>query len=202
MSDSCTRSWMPPILARPRIHTDIALGGAAVASIATSLLVSPDLHGALGAALAVTMLAIAVIDARHFIIPDELNAVGLVLALLSAVAGDPQGAWTAVGAALLRGTVLALAFLAIRIGYRWLRGRDGIGLGDVKLAAVAGAWLDWLTMPIAIEIAAIAALAVYVVFRYVLRRPLDAATRMPFGLFLAPAIWLGWVVEGLGLVPL
>ena len=202
MSDSCTRSLMPPILARPRIHTGIALGGAAVASIATSLLVSPDLHGALGAALAVAMLAIAVIDARHFIIPDELNAAGLVLALLSAGAQRPDAVLAAVGAALLRGAVLALAFLALRVGYRRLRGRDGIGLGDVKLAAVAGAWLDWLTIPIAIEIAAIAALAVYVLRRHILRRPLDATGRVPFGLFLAPAIWLGWLLEGLGWVPL
>ena len=51
--------------------------------------------------------------------------------------------WEAVGIALLRGAVLALLFLGLRALYRRLRGRDGIGLGDVKLAGVAGAWLDW-----------------------------------------------------------
>ena len=45
--------------------------------------------------------------------------------------------------------------------YRRIRGRDGIGLGDVKLAGVAGVWLDWWVLPVAIEIAALAALAVY-----------------------------------------
>jgi len=125
----------------------------------------------------------------------ELNAAALLLAVVNAVAQDPQMALTAVASALLRGGVLALCFLALRIGYRRLRQREGIGLGDVKLAAVAGAWLDWLILPTAVEIAAISALALYAVHRYVLGRPFDPQSRMPFGLFLAPAIWLGWLLQ-------
>jgi hypothetical protein len=34
-------------------------------------------------------------------------------------------------------------------------------LGDVKLAGVMGAWLGWVTIPIAVEIAALSAIAVY-----------------------------------------
>ena len=75
------------------------------------------------------------------------------------------------------------------------RGRPGLGLGDVKLAAVAGAWLDWFTIVAVIEVAALAALAAYTVLRYVLRRPIVATTPLPFGLFLAPAIWAGWLAE-------
>jgi len=58
---------------------------------------------------------------------------------------------------------------------------------DVKLAAVAGAWLDWLTMPIAIEIAALAALGVIGIRYYATGRQLEAALKFPFGLFLARA---------------
>ena len=47
-----------------------------------------------------------------------------------------------------------LAFFAFRAGYRRFRGIEGIGLGDVKLAAVAGVWLDWVDLPVAVDIAA------------------------------------------------
>jgi leader peptidase (prepilin peptidase) / N-methyltransferase len=191
------RTMLATFAARPRVQLEATIAGAAIIGVAASLFIAPDLRGVLGAALALVMLAIAAIDARHFIIPNELNAAALLLALLNAVVQDPlidpQIALTAVAGALLRGLVLALCFLALRIGYRRLRRREGIGLGDVKLAAVAGAWLDWLILPTAIEIAAISALALYAVRRYVLGRPFDPKGRMPFGLFLAPAIWLGWL---------
>ena len=90
---------------------------------------------------------------------------------------------------------LVAGFLALRVAYFGVRGRHGIGLGDVKLAAVAGAWLGWTTIPVAIEIAALAALAVYVVRQFAGGRVMSATARMPFGLFLAPAIWVGWFLE-------
>ena len=46
-------------------------------------------------------------------------------------------------------------------------------------------------------IAAVAALGTYLVRHYWLRRPVRRATRLPFGLFLAPAIWLGWLLQSL-----
>ena len=85
-----------------------------------------------------------------------------------------------------------LLFWSLRWLYRRLRGREGLGLGDVKLAFVAGAWLDWTMIPVAIEIAALAALAVYGVWHFAGRDPVEATTRLPFGLFFAPAIWLAW----------
>jgi leader peptidase (prepilin peptidase)/N-methyltransferase len=91
--------------------------------------------------------------------------------------------------------VLAATFLALRILYRRLRGRDGLGLGDVKLAGVAGAWLGWFTIPISIEIAALAALAAHIMARRWQGLTLSATARLPFGLFFAPAIWLCWLLE-------
>ena len=70
-----------------------------------------------------------------------------------------------------------------------------IGLGDIKLAAVAGVWLDWHMMPIAIDIAAAAALAVYVTRQLALGRIIRPTGRLPFGLFLAAAIWIGWLLD-------
>jgi leader peptidase (prepilin peptidase)/N-methyltransferase len=100
-----------------------------------------------------------------------------------------------VAIAILRGTLLALIFFAIRSGYARLRGRQGLGLGDVKLAFVAGAWLDWTMIPIAIQLAAFAALSAYVVWQLAFGRSISATSRMPFGLFFAPAIWICWLLQ-------
>ena len=177
---------------RPLVACAAAL--AALAACIVSLIVAPGLPGVLAAGLALIAIVIAVIDARYFIIPNELSAAGLALALVYAFV-TASDALAGVGFALLRGAVLALLFYALREGYRRLRGREGIGLGDVKLAGVAGAWLGWIAMPIAIEIAALSAIAVFAVRHYAAGRPLDAALKFPFGLFLAPSIWLGWLIE-------
>jgi len=167
----------------------------AIIGVGTSIAVAPDLRGVLGALLALMMLAIALTDARLGIIPNEWNAAGLTLAVLNAVLQYPDTMVEAMAAAVLRGGVLALLFLGLRVAYRGLRGREGIGLGDVKLAVVAGAWLDWLTIPIAVELAAVAGLMTYLVRRCWLGRPLHRTSRLPFGLFFAPAIWLGWLLQ-------
>src|SRR5262249_46200413 len=123
----------------------------------------------------------------------------LVLGLANAGLDAWPDGWSAVfssiGAALVRGAVLAGCFFALRAVYSRLRGREGIGLGDVKLAGAAGVWLAWAAIPVAIEIPAVAALTVYVVRQLAGGKMMSATARMPFGLFLAPAIWVGWVLE-------
>jgi leader peptidase (prepilin peptidase)/N-methyltransferase len=151
--------------------------------------------GFAGAALALIVAAIALVDARHFLIPNELTAAGLVLGLINAAVLAPDAMPAAVACAMAGAVLLAAAFLGLRMAYRLWRGRDGLGLGDVNLAGVAGAWLSWLMIPLAIEIAALAALAVYGVWAYLGSRPFQRAARLPFGLFFAPAIWLCWLAQ-------
>jgi len=179
---------------RERPLAACAIAAMAIVACVVSLIAAPGWPGWFGAALALIAIAIAVIDARYFIIPNELSAACFALALAYAAATEPQPL-QGVFFAVLRGAVLGLLFLVLREGYRRLRGRDGLGLGDVKLAGCAGAWLSWSAMPIAIEIAALAAIAVIAVRHYSGGRPLDAALKFPFGLFLAPSIWFGWVID-------
>lgn len=167
----------------------------AVAGI--SLVTAPGPDGVLGAFLGALMLAIAASDFRRFIIPNELTGAALALALLRAWAAAPEAGWTAAVWAAGRGLATALPFLALMIGYRWWRGRDGLGLGDIKLAAVAGAWLNFVTVFAVVELATLSALAAYFVSGYLWKRPLKATARLPFGMFLAPAIWIGWLVEAI-----
>jgi len=174
-----------------------AFAAIACSIVIASLVAAPGTSGQLGGALGLLMLAVAVADARAFIIPDKLTIAAFLLALTNAanegLASMPEN----IAVAALRGLVLALAFFALREIYLRLRHRHGIGLGDVKLAAVAGAWLDWTLIPVAIEIAALAALIVYIANQLVRRRPLCAAAKLPFGLFFAPAIWFCWLLNAM-----
>jgi leader peptidase (prepilin peptidase) / N-methyltransferase len=174
-----------------------AFAAIACSIVMASLVAAPGTSGLLGGALGLLMLAVAVADARALIIPDKLTIAAFLLALTNAanegLASMPEN----IAVAALRGLVLALAFFALREIYLRLRHRHGIGLGDVKLAAVAGAWLDWTLIPVAIEIAALAALIVYIANQLVRRRPLCAAAKLPFGLFFAPAIWFCWLLNAM-----
>jgi leader peptidase (prepilin peptidase)/N-methyltransferase len=182
-------------------RTNAALGVVALAAVASGLAVAPGARGILGGVLALVMLAIALTDARYFIIPNELSAAAFALGIVHAAAQGAEAALPVVAMAAARAAASATIFWAVRVTYRRLRGREGMGLGDVKLAAVAGAWLDWPVIPIAVEIAALAALAVFALRPMATGEPVRATVRMPFGVFLAPAIWLGWFIEATVLPP-
>ena len=165
--------------------------------VAASLVAAPGPDGVLGALLGALMLAIAASDFRRYIIPNELTGAAVALALFRAAAVGPEAGWEAVIWAAGRGLAIALPFLALMAGYRWWRGRDGLGLGDIKLAATAGAWLGFVTVFAVIELATLSALGAYFVSGYLRKRPPRATALLPFGLFLAPAIWIGWLAEAL-----
>ena len=184
-------------VARSETSRVLLIGAAGLCAVAASLNAAPGVAGLAGAALALTMLAIAVIDARHLIIPDELNALAFALGL----AATSYEGWDEMPApalaAIIRCGAMAAIFLAFRHGYRQLRGHEGMGLGDVKLAGVAGVWLDWTSLPIAVEVAALAALGFIMSRKIRAKRSLDPLAKLPFGAFLAPAIWICWVLARL-----
>jgi leader peptidase (prepilin peptidase)/N-methyltransferase len=192
---------MTAAMVQRSVQTNIYVILSALGAVAISLTVAPGLNGAVGAALAVVMISIAVADARAYIIPDPLIVAGIALAMVHVLISSSYPPIDALVFAAARGLLLALLFYALRVGYRRLRGRHGLGLGDVKLAGIAGAMLDWIAIPIVIEIAALSALGYYG-FQYFFRKqPVHAYTRLPFGLFLAPAIWSGWLLQASILAP-
>lgn len=168
-----------------------------LAAVGASLALAPGPDGLCGAYLAALMLAIAATDADRYIIPNELTAAAFALALLRAGTIGPEAGWEAVLWALIRAAAVTLPLLALMAGYRRWRGRDGLGLGDVKLAAVIGAWLGWATIFAVLELATLTAITVYLINALLRKRRLRGAAFLPFGSFLAPAIWLGWLTEAL-----
>jgi len=173
----------------------LALGIALLLSVFASLVTAPGAEGLYGAFLAALMLAIAAHDARHYLIPNELTGAAFALALLRAAAFVPDIGLEALLWPLVRAVVVAAPLLLLMVLYRRWRGRDGLGLGDIKLAAVCGAWLDLATVLAVIELAALLAIAAYAANAALRKRPLRATAFLPFGLFLAPATWIGWLGE-------
>src|SRR3546814_3318605 len=70
------------------------------------------------------------------------------------------------------------ALLGISGGYRLFRGREGLGLGDVKLLGALGAWFGWQALPFILLFAA--SLGLLLVFvSMAAGRVVEAATRVP-----------------------
>lgn len=176
---------------RPPLVLSLAL----LVGVFASLVTAPGAEGLYGAYLAALMLAIAANDARHYLIPNELSGAAFALALLRAAAFVPDEGAVALLWPVARAATVAAPLLLLMLAYRHWRGRDGLGLGDVKLAAVCGAWLDLATVAAVIELAALLAIGAYVANAALQRKPLRGSAFLPFGLFLAPSIWIGWLGE-------
>ncbi|MGF1454850.1 MAG: prepilin peptidase [Alphaproteobacteria bacterium] len=151
----------------------------------------PGVTGGVAAAtavLAVVLVLLALIDARTFLLPDALT-LPLILAGLGVTAWlDP---------AALRAHALAAVFgygviWLIAETYRRLRGRDGLGLGDAKLLAAAGAWLGPLALPSVLFIGAASGLVAAGLARAG-GQAITLTSALPFGPFLAFGIWVTWL---------
>lgn len=139
-------------------------------------------------ALGWALLALAAIDHRHYLLPDTLT-LPLIPAGLLAAGAMPVWPVGLVDAAV--GTVAGFAAIwGVGWLYRRLRGRDGIGLGDAKLLAAAGAWVGWQGLASVVMISALAGIAAALVTAIRRGQRLDPAARLPFGVFLALGTWL------------
>lgn len=140
----------------------------------------------LDAAECFLLLGLGVMDAQTMLLPDAFTLGGLLLAFAMKVL-EPglqdraQVAWqTLVDAALAAALLLAVSLL-----YRAVRGRMGIGMGDVKLVAMMAAFAGQAQTLLACfaGVMGAAGFALYLMAR----RKANAFDRLPFGSFLAAA---------------
>ena len=133
------------------------------------------------ALLTLLLLPLAVIDLEHHLLPDWLTIPGLAVGLLFSLArGIVPIADALVGAGL--GALVPLLVIVI---YRTIRGVEGMGLGDVKLLAMIGAFLGWRGVLLTLCLGACAGAAVGLGMIIAGRGRAD--TELPFGTFLAAA---------------
>ena len=131
-------------------------------------------------AFACAMLVLFFIDLEHQILPNVITLPGIV-AGLAASAVLPPGLWLAVLGALLGGGVLwAIAEIYVRV-----RGIEGMGMGDVKMLGMIGAFLGAPLMLLTLVLASLAGALTGVALMLLGRG--DLQRRLPFGTFLAAA---------------
>lgn len=170
------------------LHWRIELAMAAIGAVALGLV--PDIAGFGWALFGWLLLTLAVLDWRHFWLPDALT---LPLAFL----GLTMGMWVTDVVMIDRviGAVAGYAvLLAISLGYRALRGRDGLGLGDAKLLGAIGAWFGWQSLPFVVLAASAAALSVALFANMRGAGQLSGSSRVPLGAFLCVAALPGWLL--------
>jgi leader peptidase (prepilin peptidase)/N-methyltransferase len=90
-------------------------------------------------ALAMALLAAAFIDAEHMFVPDSITLGGTLFGLLTPSLRGLGWVDGLVGAA----AGFLGVWLLFVVAYKAVRGRVGMGLGDAKLAMLAGAWFGW-----------------------------------------------------------
>ena len=134
------------------------------------------------------LAALAIIDFRNFILPDLLTLPLLLCGLGVAWVLDPE-AFVWHGIAALTGFVV---FAGLGWVYHRLRGREGLGLGDAKLLAAAGAWVSLTGLPSVVLWGSLSALA-FALFNGLRGWALTRTTPIAFGTHLCLGIWLTWL---------
>jgi leader peptidase (prepilin peptidase) / N-methyltransferase len=124
------------------------------------------------------MIVLFGIDLRHRILPDRITLPGII-AGIAASAMLPPGLVPSLLGAVAGGGVL---FLIAEAYYR-VRGHEGLGMGDVKMLAMIGAFLGWQSMLVSLLLASIAGSIIGVGMMVIGRGGMKSA--LPFGTFLA-----------------
>jgi leader peptidase (prepilin peptidase)/N-methyltransferase len=177
----------------------IVLPVAALVALPSFLLLEP-VAAAISCGFGLAMAAIAVSDIRRFIVPDRLSLPAIPAGLIaSGWLAEDVPAHEVILSHIAAALIGAACLLAVREAYAKLRRRQGLGLGDVKLAAVAGAWTGFAGLPLVLLLACLGALTAIFVASIRGKASLTATTAVPLGATLAPAIWLVWLAHRSGL---
>jgi leader peptidase (prepilin peptidase)/N-methyltransferase len=148
------------------------------------------------AVLTIALVAAASTDIRSRRLPDYLTLPLIVLGVIQTQALN-------LGALLPHALAALLGFLAfylIATLYRRVRGYDGLGLGDAKLLAAAGAWLGPLYLAPVVFVSAVLALVAALILR-LLGRNVSLQMTLPFGPFLSAGFFGFWCLKISGWSP-
>jgi leader peptidase (prepilin peptidase)/N-methyltransferase len=124
------------------------------------------------------LIALFGIDLEHQILPNTITLPGIAIGLLLSLIAPPGWQDALIGALLGAGILYAIAGAY----YLWRR-EEGMGMGDVKMLAMIGAFLGWKAVLVTLVLSSFAGAIVGVILLTAQRGNMKFA--LPFGTFLA-----------------
>lgn len=152
----------------------------------------PDLVHAIFAAIFISLLlALALIDLEHMILPLEMTIGGAVLFLAYSFFSPYITPFNAFASAI----VSALVFAAIYFFYIKVRKKEGLGQGDIWMMLLMGSFLGANKLVIAIFLASFSGAIIGILL--IIFKKKDMSTEIPFGTFLSLGSYLSlfWGIE-------
>jgi len=153
---------------------------------------------AIAASFCALCLALGLIDADHYLLPNKITYPGIVLGL----ALSTPAPWTDLRSSLL-GAALGAGALSLLIGLWYLlRRSQGMGWGDPKMLAMVGAFLGLESTILTLFLASLFGSLTGAIL--LARRRADLQSRLPFGVYMAIAAvialffgpgWVDWYVS-------
>jgi leader peptidase (prepilin peptidase)/N-methyltransferase len=128
--------------------------------------------------LATALIVLFMIDLEHQILPNVITLPGIAVGFLFSLVAPPGPVASIAGALLGAGILYGIA-----AGYYMLRGEEGMGMGDVKMLAMLGAFLGWKAVLLTLVLSSFAGAIAGVLLMVISRESLRYA--LPFGTFLA-----------------
>ncbi|HUR35245.1 MAG TPA: A24 family peptidase [Vicinamibacterales bacterium] len=124
------------------------------------------------------LIVLFAIDLEHHLLPNAITLPGIVVGLAFSVVTEPGWLASLVGAAVGGGSLWLIAE-----GYYRLRHEEGLGMGDVKMLAMIGAFIGWQLTIVTLMMASVAGSVVGIIL--IASRKGDMKYALPFGTFLA-----------------
>lgn len=118
------------------------------------------------------------IDLEHQILPNVITLPGIAIGLSLSLFAPPGLRDALIGAAVGGGVLYAIAW-----GYYLWRREEGLGMGDVKMLAMVGAFLGWKAVLVTLVLASFSGALIGVALIATQRGNMKLA--LPFGTFLA-----------------
>ena len=127
-----------------------------------------------------SLIAIAFIDLQHKIIPDVLSIPGMIVGFIYSLLPFSSMTWMDSMIGIVGGGGF---LLLVGLAFEKMTGREGMGMGDVKMLAMIGAWTGWRALLFIILLSSLAGSLIGGALLFLSRQ--GVRTRIPFGPFLA-----------------